>query len=75
MHIPDADDDAMAAFEAHEIDRLVAFCGQLLIRHDTFPVGGASLDSPVCDVCAELDGWSWDEQTGEWVSPYEEAHQ
>lgn len=75
MHIPDASDNVMAAFEAHEIDELVAFCGARLARACGWlpSIGGARADAPICDVCAEADGWYWDPETEEWLSPYEDA--
>jgi hypothetical protein len=75
MHIPDASDNVMAAFEAHEIDELVAFCGQVLARGRWFSRGGARKDAPICPVCAEADEWGWDPDAEQWLSPYEEAHQ
>lgn len=70
MHIPDASDQVMAAFEAHEINELIAFCGTRIARGWLFNSGGAREDAPICDTCAHVDGWGWDSDTEQWVSPY-----
>jgi hypothetical protein len=75
MHIPDADDATMAAFEAHEINELVAYCGARIARGWLFGVGGARADAPICPVDAEADGWDWDPENGVWLSPYDEYEQ
>ena len=77
MHIADASDHVVAAFEAREINELVAFCGQRIARGWLFEIGGARDDAPMCDTCAAAAGWTWTWDpgtgTGEWLSPYEEV--
>lgn len=72
-HIADASDNVVAAFEDHEIDELVAFCGARIARGGLFGIGGARTNAPICDPCAEAAGWDWDPDSEQWVSPYEEA--
>lgn len=75
MHIAAASDADVEAFEAHEINELVAFCGQRIARNWLFGIGGARNNAPTCPTCAELAGWIWDPETSEWTSPYIEVEE
>lgn len=78
MHIPDADDELLAAFEAHVVHELVALCGAVIARpRGWFPsIGGAREDAPTCTPCALEDGnYVWDEETQNWHWAGQEVHQ
>jgi hypothetical protein len=68
MHIADADDAELDAFETFQIDVLETFCGALIERGWFFAGGGSRRNAPICEPCAVAAGWEWDEASQDWYA-------
>lgn len=69
MHIADADDDEIEAFDEGEIDVLEAFCGATIARGWLFTYGGARRGASICPDCAAEAGWDWDDELQDYRVP------